>query len=71
MEMKIKQIISAAPGWVARFQREDGTVDETPVAVWAVIEDGCGVRVSGFSGIGGEGLGVDDEMLNFLGWFMK
>lgn len=71
MEMKITQLISAAPGWVARFKREDGTVEETPVAVWAVVEDDCGVRVSGFSGIGSEGLDADDEMNNFIGWFMK
>lgn len=36
--MKILSI-SAAPGWVGTFKQDDGTIEEYPLACWAVGQD--------------------------------
>jgi hypothetical protein len=69
---KIKQIIQAQPGWVARFKGSDEkeeTIYESSVAVWAIIIDEAGQRITGFSEADGQGfLTPDDEIRNFDGW---
>ena len=67
-KMKVLQISAAQPGWVAQFQSE-GNVDSVPVAVWAVVEDEHGQRITGFSETDGCGFfEADDERDGFDGW---
>lgn len=39
MNRKILQIIPASAPTIARFTREDGTIDAYPIICWALVED--------------------------------
>ena len=72
VDQKILSIIAAQPGWVTRFKQPDGTIDESPVAVWAIVSDADGQRIAGFSETDGCGfLAPDDTASNFAGWVCK
>ena len=66
---KISQLTVAAPGWVARFEEEDGSMSDFRVAVWAVAQstyaEDC---IVGFSE-GEDFLSPDCEASNFKGYF--
>lgn len=69
MDYKILSIQPAQPGWYARFKQTDNAVSESPVAVWAIIVDKDGQRITGFSESDGQGfITPDDEVINFDGW---
>lgn len=71
MERKVLSIIPAQPGWVARFRLDNGTFCENQVAIWAVVVDDDGQRVTGFSETDGCGfMSPDDTVSNFEGWVM-
>ena len=73
--MKIKQIISAQPGWVALFKQDDGTMESSPVAIWAIVsfpDDPEGDALVGFSG--GDSIeftAPDSDAVNFEGYAYK
>jgi len=69
MNFTIKQLTVAAPGWVARFEQEDGTMSDFRVALWAV-RNGTYVQdeVVGFSE-GEDFFYPDCEASNFKGYF--
>ena len=72
MDMKILSIAAAAPGWVAEFTQPDGSTSDMKVAVWAVVVDDDGHRVTGFSETDEGGFSTpDDVMANFAGWTLK
>ncbi len=69
MKLKVLSIIPAQPGWVAKFRLDDGTICEKQVAIWAVVVDDDGQRVTGFSETDGCGfMEPDDTVSNFEGW---
>ena len=72
MDMKILSIAAAAPGWVAEFTQPDGSTSNMKVAVWAVVVDDDGHRITGFSETDEGGFSTpDDVMANFAGWTLK
>ena len=72
MDMKILSIAAADPGWVAEFTQPDGSTSNMKVAVWAVVVDDDGHRVTGFSETDEGGFSTpDDAMANFAGWTLK
>ncbi|WP_163840416.1 hypothetical protein [Pseudoxanthomonas sacheonensis] len=36
---KVLSITPALPGWYSVFKEEDGTTNESPVILWALVED--------------------------------
>ena len=72
MDMKILSIAAASAGWVAEFTQPDGSTSNMKVAVWAVVVDDDGHRVTGFSETDEGGFSTpDDVMANFAGWTLK
>lgn len=64
----VVQVVSANPGWYARFRLEDGAFEHHPVAAWAVMTDGEDQWLSGFSESVRGFIRADDEIYNFAGW---
>jgi len=68
--MKIISIVSANEGWFATFQAPNQNFIEKAIALWAIVEDDDGQRITSFSE---DELNFtpDDEISNFYGWIKK